>query len=534
MSYNILSSNGSPILINDNEIDRRFSPSLIGNSTTEYVSDFSQTMLQLCENYSSIDPPNTNPFVNFNNEDDISTNPRSPITGQLWYDFFNKELKVYSVAGDWDKVGADGKSGDLVPQFDSELNVGSEKLYWDTIYATQAIFNTNNYLNQEGVGNPDNRPAITVDGDIILGGGEGHENRMNFESEYEMGEISNPFSLSVSKTIKLGLSDKCGLEIEKKSTIVPSSIINDAGVVDVSMGADGMPINKTNAKIFHLSELIPLTSNNILLSAEEIIPESNNTVSVGSASNKIENIYTENIAPDVISNYGTGFNATEEIIKKICSEGFKELPDSSISSENSTPKIIINRDGDVYKTDYTSFLPTGSILMWALGEEEIPSGWHICDGSTKNGLTTPNLIDRFVLGAKSLEDVSGTGESNELSSTYAESLTKSTGQGGSHKHNGNETSYYTLTDSELPAHTHDIEKQRGTKGKGGDSNKKGSNEIVEVDSGPSSTGLERNGHKHDMQSGFDHSHLITLSQHDHKISLDELPRYKIVYVMKVI
>ena len=39
--------------------------------------------------------------------------------------------------------------------------------------------------------------------------------------------------------------------------------------------------------------------------------------------------------------------------------------------------------------------PVGSIIMWAGAVGDIPAGWKLCDGQKG----TPNLIDRFIVGA---------------------------------------------------------------------------------------------------------------------------------------
>ncbi|MDD3096013.1 MAG: hypothetical protein PHD63_07215 [Candidatus Marinimicrobia bacterium] len=69
-------------------------------------------------------------------------------------------------------------------------------------------------------------------------------------------------------------------------------------------------------------------------------------------------------------------------------------------------------------------VPVGTIVMWYGTSATVPSGWHICDGTTG----TPDLRDKFVVGA-------GT--------TYAKGAT-----GGAATH--------TLTTNEMPAHTHSI------------------------------------------------------------------------------
>lgn len=42
-------------------------------------------------------------------------------------------------------------------------------------------------------------------------------------------------------------------------------------------------------------------------------------------------------------------------------------------------------------------IPIGGIIMWS--GSTIPDGWALCDGGTHNGHPTPNLLDRFVVGA---------------------------------------------------------------------------------------------------------------------------------------
>lgn len=68
-------------------------------------------------------------------------------------------------------------------------------------------------------------------------------------------------------------------------------------------------------------------------------------------------------------------------------------------------------------------VPKGGIIMWSGSTANIPSGWALCDGN--NG--TPNLQDRFIVGAGSTYAVNATGGS----ATH----THTTGSAGTHKHN---------------------------------------------------------------------------------------------------
>jgi hypothetical protein len=54
-----------------------------------------------------------------------------------------------------------------------------------------------------------------------------------------------------------------------------------------------------------------------------------------------------------------------------------------------------------------SIIPTGVILMWSGSIASIPSGWLLCDGTN----STPDLRNRFIVGAGSTYAVAATGGS---------------------------------------------------------------------------------------------------------------------------
>lgn len=111
------------------------------------------------------------------------------------------------------------------------------------------------------------------------------------------------------------------------------------------------------------------------------------------------------------------YDSKNNIKQKVCTvnvyKGTESVPRSSL-------KVIRLNKGE---TDVTS-VPKGSILPWYGKLSDIPSGFALCNGS--NG--TPNLLDRFLVGA---------GSSYSLGAT-----------GGEAKHK--------LTIAEMPSHTHGI------------------------------------------------------------------------------
>jgi len=50
-------------------------------------------------------------------------------------------------------------------------------------------------------------------------------------------------------------------------------------------------------------------------------------------------------------------------------------------------------------------IPSGGIIIWSGSAAAIPSGWYLCDGTN----STPNLRDRFVVGAGTTYAVGATG-----------------------------------------------------------------------------------------------------------------------------
>ena len=56
-------------------------------------------------------------------------------------------------------------------------------------------------------------------------------------------------------------------------------------------------------------------------------------------------------------------------------------------------------------------VPVGGIIMWSGATNNLPTGWALCDGSVVNGLQTPDLRDKFVVGAGNTYAVDATGGS---------------------------------------------------------------------------------------------------------------------------
>ncbi len=82
-------------------------------------------------------------------------------------------------------------------------------------------------------------------------------------------------------------------------------------------------------------------------------------------------------------------------------------------------------------------VPPGGIIMWSGAINDIPVGWALCDGS--NG--TPDLRNRFIVGAGGTYNVGSTGGANRVTLTISEMPSHDHGSGslststdGSHSH----------------------------------------------------------------------------------------------------
>ena len=95
---------------------------------------------------------------------------------------------------------------------------------------------------------------------------------------------------------------------------------------------------------------------------------------------------------------------------------------NGVSSNIQTQLNTLTTNLATTNANLSSAVPTGMIMMWSGASNAIPSGYVLCDGNN----STPDLRNRFVVGAGSSYSVGNTGGSNSV----------------------------TLTVSQMPAHTH--------------------------------------------------------------------------------
>lgn len=149
------------------------------------------------------------------------------------------------------------------------------------------------------------------------------------------------------------------------------------------------------------------------------IPNVSKTYTVFNASDSIVQIKTAT---------GVAFDCRVNSMCSVYCDGNNVVKGSSIASVEYVQSFV--------QTSIQTALPAGVITMWSGSIASIPSGWVLCNGS--NG--TPDLRDRFVVGAGSTYAVGATGGANTV----------------------------TLTTNNLPSHTHSISGSGTTSGQSAD------------------------------------------------------------------
>ena len=165
-------------------------------------------------------------------------------------------------------------------------------------------------------------------------------------------------------------------------------------------------------------------------------------------------------------------------------------------------------------------VPPGAILMWSGAVDAIPTGWALCDG--RNG--TPDLRDRFIVGAGGSYDVGDTGGSNTVTLTTSQIPSHSHGAGtlktasaGSHSHGAG-----TLKTDTTGSHSHTASiGQAGDHSHGMGTKWTMSGTSSESNPGTSGPGFFATTHERTTGQAGAHSHSITISStgaHSHTIS----------------
>ena len=175
---------------------------------------------------------------------------------------------------------------------------------------------------------------------------------------------------------------------------------------------------------------------------------------------------------DVLSNSNLTYNISTQVIAgKISNISNHDTDDLSEGSTNqyfttARARASVSATGDLsynsgtgqFSVSVPSAFVSGMIILWSGNTSNIPTGFVLCDGN--NG--TPNLTDRFVVGAGSAYGVGATGGSSSVTLSIANlpSHNHSFSGSTSHSHTINNHTH-SFSGSGSSSHSHGIPKGRG-------------------------------------------------------------------------
>jgi hypothetical protein len=147
-------------------------------------------------------------------------------------------------------------------------------------------------------------------------------------------------------------------------------------------------------------------------------------------------------ASDHNTNYGAIFTEFNGNIDNANIKALAGIVDSKLAQITTAAKVsgaaitslasLPTAAGSIPTANLGNAFTAGMIIMWSGSIATIPSGWYLCTGTSG----TPNLTDKFVVGAGSTYAVGDTGGSATV----------------------------TLTESTMPSHSHTVNYTDGTAG----------------------------------------------------------------------
>ncbi len=196
-----------------------------------------------------------------------------------------------------------------------------------------------------------------------------------------------------------------------------------------------------------------------------------------------------------------------------------------------------------------SAIPKGIIAMWSGSVDEIPEGWHLCDGTAG----TPNMTGRFIVAAGGKYAIGDTGGSDSVTEVIrhthggtATTVTNKTTQSvsisssGSHNHTN-------ITTNSNGSHSHTI-RHYGYYNAEGSNKKCMSWDTITKDGSTNSFNCESAGsHTHTFSItgsgnhthtfGLDspaHNHALSINSAGSKTSIDNRPMYyALAFIQKI-
>lgn len=416
MSYFVNKTDGSVIVVLDGTKDTT-STSLVlfGRLTTNYGDQTNENFVRLLENFSN------------------STSPANPISGQLWFDRNTNNIKAYTTDNAWVTVGSviQGNvdiSGNLalgphnfaIKDLDGNVQItnnlinGNVSIFSNVGGVSTRALHINSLtglveVNANAVSNFGVTTKLYVDSRIQATTSTGDTNllanvaiinanlvaRINTENDLRANIIAANAQIDLRDTIS---------RVNAINLAINSALTANVAAANARVNAANVNITDVNNRLdsVNLARDVSLTANlsyksNIASPAFTGTP----TAPTASSGTNTTQIATTAFVTNAVTTLGGSIDFTPYATKASPTLTGVPLAPNVAASTNTS---------QIATTAFVhSVLPKGIILMWSGAVVNIPTGWALCNGT--NG--TPDLRDRFIVGAGSTYSVAATGGSKD-------------------------------------------------------------------------------------------------------------------------
>jgi hypothetical protein len=305
--------------------------------------------------------------------------------------------------------------GNLIPQSNVTYSLGSSTHQWKEIWVSSNTI----YLGGTPIGISDG--VLTVSGNVVASYGNA-----NVTAYLASGTDSTINAITTAWKANAAIQDaNIGLLTNNVTTLYSNaaSQSNSINSLNASLTAANAAI--TAANVYNKAYTDTAVAN--LVNSAPAQLDTLNELSIALGNNASFSTTITGMIGNVQANI-TAANAVIATHATIASPAFTGTPTAP------TANISVNNTQLATTAYVHNMLPSGIIMLWSGSSASIPYGWYLCDGN--NG--TPNLRDRFVVGAGNTYAVGGTGGSADATLV-------------SHSHTASSTTSTSISD---PGHRH--------------------------------------------------------------------------------